>query len=213
MSKIIKTVSRKIPELLTKARAIYTSLTNHPSFQEKSAAFHQDVQRLGEAIDRLQKAFDEAMSRDSQKISFRNIVRDELVVILGRVAMHVELAAMGDPTLLRASGFDMAQERSGKGGAAAAVLQAPELRLKHGPLPGVLIAYAKPVRYAASYELVITDGDPSIEENYKVQGVHAHCTKIEVPGCTAGANYWAKMRCIGPRGAGPWSAPVTIMSL
>ena len=212
MSKLIKTVSRKIPELLAKARGIFTNVSNHPSFQDKSAAFQQDVQKLGEAIERLQKAFDEAMSRDIHKLAFRDTVRDELVVILGRIAMHVELAAMGDPTLLRASGFDMAQDRSVKS-AAPVVMEAPELKLKHGPMPGTLIASAKPVNHAASYELIITDGDPSIQANYRVQGVHAHCTKIEIPGCTGGTNYWAMLRCIGPNGPGPWSAPVTIMSL
>jgi hypothetical protein len=212
MSKLIKTVSRKIPELLNKARVIFNATSNHPSFQEKSLAFQQDVQKLGEAIDRLQRAFDEAMSRDRQKMSYRDTVRDELVVILGRLSMHVELAAMGDPTILRASGFDMAQDRSVKS-AADVVMPAPELKLKHGPLPGTLIAYAKPVKYAASYELIITDGDPTIHENYRVQGIHAHCTKMEVPGCKSGSNYWAMLRCIGPNGPGPWSAPVTIMSL
>lgn len=203
---------RNVLELLILSRRVKESVYSSPHFQQRSGEFDQDLQRLSEGVDRLQKAQDESQTRDSLKIAFRDKTRDEVCVILGRVVKHVELAANGDVAVLQSSGFELTQDRS-KRLHSSQPLPAPSLTLKHGPLSGTLIASAKPVPGAASYEFHITDADPTVSENYKPFGTFAHGTHITIPDRTPGQTYSVKARCIGTAGPGAWSSPFTLMSL
>lgn len=197
--------------LLVLARRVYSSLNSSPQYLNRSPEFNADLQRLGEAIDRTQKADDEAMCRDTQKIAFRDKMRDELLVILGRVLRHVELAANGDIGMLENSGFDLID--TAKKGRFTGPLPAPIVTLKHGPLSGTLIINAKRVPGAASYEFRITDSDPTVHSNFQPFGTFSHGSKITVPDRVPGQTYSVIARCIGSTGPGAWSAPFSIMSL
>lgn len=203
---------KKIPELLLFLRKVKESVNNSPHFQNKSGEFEQDMQRLSEGIDRLQKASDESQTRDSLKIAYRDKTRDEVSAILGRVVKHVELIAHGDAALLQSSGFKFIQDRT-KRLHSSQPLPAPILTLKHGPISGILIANTKPVPGAASYEFRITDSDPTISENFRPFGTFAHGTHITIPDRTPGRTYSVIARCIGTAGPGAWSSPFTLMSL
>uniref|UniRef100_C6E157 Fibronectin type-III domain-containing protein n=1 Tax=Geobacter sp. (strain M21) TaxID=443144 RepID=C6E157_GEOSM len=204
---------KKAPELLVLSRKVKESLYNGPLFQQRSSEFEQDLQKLSEGIDRLQKASDESQTRDSLKIAFRDKTREEVNVILGRVVKHVELTAHGDLAVLQSSGFELTQDKSKKPPLSSQPLPAPIVTLKHGRLSGTLIANAKPVPGAASYEFRITDSDPTISENFSSFGTFAHGTHITIPDRTPGRTYSVIARCIGTAGPGVWSSPFTLMSL
>ncbi|QWV94223.1 hypothetical protein KP004_03250 [Geomonas oryzisoli] len=212
MIKLKTTFSKNAKQVLDVARKVNTNLNNSPLFQVKTAEFSQDLQRLGEGIDRLQRACDDAQSRDSQKMAYRDKVRDEVVAILKRLVMHVELAANGDVAMLQNSGFEISQEKSSKP-RFTHPLPAPVLTVKHGTLSGVLVASAKPVPGAASYEFHITDTDPTVAANYSPFGTFARGTNINIPGRTPGQTYSVIARCIGTAGPGVWSPPFSIISL
>ncbi|WP_224984860.1 hypothetical protein [Geomonas agri] len=212
MTKLITTFPTNARKLLERARKVQTSVNNSPHFQQKSAEFGQDMQRLAEGIDRLQKADDDAQSRDVQKMAYRDKVRDEVMVILKRIVKHVELAANDDAAVLQDSGFEVTQAKSGKV-RYSHPLPAPALTLKHGPASGTLVASAKAVPGAASYEFHITDADPTVPTNYSPFGTFAHGTNVSIPGRTPGQTYSVIARCIGSSGPGAWSAPFSIISL
>lgn len=211
MAKLIGTFSRSAGKLIQQARKVYASINNSPHFQHKSAEFETDMQRLGGGIDSLQKASDDAQSRDIQKMAYRDRMLEELVAILKRIVKHVELAANGDVAVLRDSGFDLAQDLAKKPHSIHP-LPAPTVTLKHGPLSGVLVASVKPVPGAASYEFHITDGDPTVRENYLLAGALAR-GHLSISDRTPGRNYSVIARCIGSAGPGAWSTPFTLMSL
>lgn len=203
---------RNVLEFLILARRIKESVYNSPHFKQRSIEFEVDMQRLSEGVDRLQKAQDESQTRDSLKIAFRDKTRDEVSVILGRVVKHVELIANGDAAVLQSSGFELIPDRS-KRPHISQPLPAPTLTLKHGPISGILIANAKPVPGAASYEFRITDSDPTISENFRPFGTFARGTHVTIPDRTPGRTYSVIARCIGTTGPGAWSSPFTLMSL
>ena len=212
MVKLITSFSKNPKKLLEISRKVCTSLSNSPSYQQKSTEFDQEMQRLAAGIERLQKADDDAQTRDMQKVAYRDKVRDELSAILKRVAMHVELAANGDGSMLQDSGFEVSTEKQGRP-RNGNPLPAPVLTLKHGPVSGTLIAHAKPVPGAASYEFHITDADPTVHGNFTPFGTFAHGTNVSIPGRTPGQTYSVIARCIGTAGPGAWSAPFSIISL
>lgn len=204
---------KNVLELLKLSRKVKESIYNSPHFQQRSAEFEQDLQRLSEGVDRLQKASDESQTRDTLKIAFRDRTRDEVCVILGRIVMHVELIAAGDAAILQSSGFELVTPGKAKRLHSSQPLPAPIVLLKHGPLSGMLLAYAKPVPGAASYEFRITDSDPTVSDNFKPFGTFAHGTHITIPDRTPGRTYSVIARCIGTTGPGAWSSPFTLMSL
>lgn len=212
MPKTKTSFPKKAPELLVLSRKVKESLYNGPLFQQRSSEFEQDLQKLSEGIDRLQKAQDESQTRDSLKIAFREKTRDEVGVLLGRVVKHVELTANGNLAVLQNSGFELTQDKSKKPHSSQP-LPAPIVTLKHGRISGTLMANAKPVPGAASYEFRITDSDPTISENFSPFGTFAHGTHITIPDRTPGRTYSVIARCIGTAGPGAWSSPFTLMSL
>ncbi|TSK06586.1 MAG: hypothetical protein FPO08_07950 [Geobacter sp.] len=212
MVKLITTFPTNAKKLLGVSRKAHTCLSNSPHYQQKSVEFTQDTVRLAEGIDRLQKADDEAQSRDSQKMAYRDKMRDELLAILKRIVRHVELAANGDVAMMQDSGFEVSQGRSAKP-RYSHPLPAPALSVKHGPMSGTITANVKPVAGAASYEFHITDADPTVPENYQPFGTFAHGRNVSIPGRKPGQTYSVIARGIGTAGPGAWSPPVSIISL
>jgi len=197
--------------LLAKARQVRTSMSDNRYFAGPWHENASSVAELSEAIDQTQKACDEALTRDTAKIAFRDQCQKRLVAILKKIAQYAELVADGNIDILKSTGFDLQQQ---KGRAKTyGLLEAPVVTLKHGPVGGTLIARAKPINGAASYEAHIADSDPTVDENWKQYGVFAHCSHIDITGLTPGQNYFLRLRCIGAAGTGAWSAPCTLMSL
>lgn len=210
MPKLVTTFPKKVTALLLGIRQIRNALLNYPN---KSPEFEREFAKLLEAEQGLQAAYDEALGHDSGKIKRRDKLRDEVISILKRLAKHVELAADGDVERLEASGFKVSQGKSSKISNSFLNLIPPALFLKHGPLPGTIIVRGKAVPGAMVYALQITDGDPSVPNNWREYGLHPHINRIEIGGLTAGLNYAVRVQVIGTSGTGAWSAPFSIMSL
>ena len=210
--KLIITLPRNMSDFIDKSRSIKTALTDNANFRDLSSEFAADLAKLPDTIDRMQNAFDEAKNHDSLKIAMRDQVRQELSALLGRIAKSIELVAKGDVAIMKSTGFDLSVDQ-GKKSKVIVPLEAPELKLKHGTMPGTIIVSARAIPGAASYEVHITSGDPTHPENFNPFGIFAHCSHINVPDLSAGQNCSVRMRAIGVGGVGVWSAPCTLMSL
>lgn len=211
-TKLITTFRHSLPDFITKARNIKTCMSNNPNFQELSPDFMSSLGKLPEIIDRLQVAHDESSGHDTYKIAFRDKVRKELVANLGRIAKHAELSANGDVNILQSTGFDLTRPKNGTT-KNSGPLKSPFVKLRHGKLGGTMNAGAIAIPGAGSYEGQITDGDPTIAENWRTFGIFVHCKSIDITGLTAGRNYSVRLRAIGVNGVGAWSPHVTLMSL
>jgi hypothetical protein len=209
LKKLITSFPRNTAAFLEKARSINTALTDNPFFKDISAEFLAALGLLLTGINELQIAFDGAKSRDSGKIAYRDQLQKSVATLLTNIAKFVELHAKGDENILKSSGFDLV--RGSQKGTQHPLLTAM-LSLRHGP-SGTFYARGKSLPGAWRYEFYVTDGDPTKDENWQFYCDSPHCSHIEITGRTAGKNYSVKMRGIWVAGAGPWSQPVTLMSL
>jgi len=200
------------PRALSKGRIIRTMLIDHPYQNAPLPPGILTPPQLGELIDRLQVAYDQSLSRDVGKVQACSVVRLEFNNAFRNLARHLEIWANGDLSKLQNLGYDVRQAPK-RSAPPAGPLPAPKLKVKHGLTPGTMIARMSVLAGALMYELYMTSGDPSQEGNWGQQGLHAHPSKIDIPGLTSGQGYWIRGRGIGATGNGLWSAPFPLMSL
>ena len=196
------------PIAITKGKVIKTMLASHPY---TSASGSSIIDLLGSAIDRLQFAGDEAKCRDVNKVRARAEVRGEFNNTFRNTARGIETWANGDLTKLQYSGYDVRQIP--KKGSTPGVLPAPILSVVQGLLEGTMVADLSAVKGAATFEIQVTTGDPSLEASWQPYDSFAYRTKIPITGRTPGQVYWFRARCFGVAGYGPWSKPVSLRSL
>ena len=60
---------------------------------------------------------------------------------------------------------------------------------------------------AASYEVAINTGDPSVEASWIYEGTHKNANRILLEGLTPTQRVWVRMRGIGTNGPGAWTDP------
>ena len=209
MAKVLTGFPVKIPELINEARHLDVTLRN---FTGSSPELTTALAALPGAIDNLQTTFEGAKSHDSAKIALQWEAKKALRNLLIKIAKLVEVISDGDMAMLRSSGFALAKDKPSKP-KKTDPLPAPVFVLSHGALGSTMNFSAKHVPGAASYVVHITDGDPSLTENYRLFGVFARCTNILIPGLTAGQKYSIMGQCVGLNGMGVMSAPCTLMSL
>lgn len=206
--KLISTYPTAIHEFIGLARRVKNSLTGNPNFPEPWVGC--SLEELSTSLDILQQATDDAQNHDSLKVKHRDKAKADTSGIMRKIAKNVELMADGNLAMLQTSGFEVQKERRlGPVGH----LPPPDAYLKHGERRGMFYLKGKAVPGAGSYQVQITDKDPSIEENWGTYGTVMHCSSVEINGRTSGQNYWVRIRSIGAAGAGEWSTPITIMSL
>lgn len=195
---------------ITHGRVIKSMLTGHPYANGPLPPGVCGPEQLGEVIDRLQAACDDAKSRDVHKITYRNNVRIEYNNCFRNLAHHLEILANGDVSKLQNVGFEVRSDpRKAK---AMGPLPALELTVKRGPLPGIMVVHFTALPGAAMYELQIATGDPTREESWAEYAKFVHLNN-EMSGFTAGQTYWFRGRAVGASGNGGWSAPFPMMSL
>jgi hypothetical protein len=199
-------------EFLARAGAIVSSPANNPSFPRPWPNPAPSFEEMEQAFNAYQTAYQAALGRDTFKIAQRKDARDVLTGIFKRLANYLELVADGDATMLASTGYELRRETASS--ATVTTLSAPQgLTLKHGELSGVLILHAIRMPNAASYEAQIADSDPTVEANWKSEGIHVHCSHIELTGLTPGKRYSVRLRGIGIPGPGAWSDTVTLMAI
>ena len=199
-------------EFLAQAGAIVSSLANNPSFPRPWPNPAPGFEEMEQSFNAYQTAYQAALGRDTFKTAQRKDARDGLTGIFKRLANYLELAANGDATVLASTGYELRREAAHS--ATGTTLSAPQgLTLKHGELSGVLILHATRMPNAASYEAQLADSDPTVESNWKMEGIHVHCSHIELTGLTPGKLYSVRLRGIGIAGPGAWSDTVTLMAI
>ena len=109
--------------------------------------------------------------------------------------------------MLAMSGFDLRK----RGARSDAPVDAPgSVRLRATGVMGKVRLLCAPVYRAKSYE-VQYGRDPG-KARWINAGTFPSTRGITISGLTRGKDYWARVRAIGPKGAGPWSHLATIMA-
>ena len=150
-------------------------------------------------------------SRASTDILAFNTARDELEASLASLGGYVNGIAKGDPVIVDKSGFpsyNTAQviDTSAPAGPA-------DLRLKHGDLPGTLVARYKPDRQPNTNEVQANTADPNNEADWHTKGMFLG-GRADLDGFTPGIVVWVRVRTVGLKGVmGAWSDPAQIRVL
>jgi len=201
----------KDAELLLKANTIIAAMTDNPNFPEPWPVQVPFLSTLKDAVASFQTAVQDALTRDTTRILLRDKAWEHLIHQLLDLVPFVEMIAKGDVNILMSSGFDLCKERTHTGSTRTS-LEAPEgFTVKRSELEGELIAHVAKLQGAASYELQIAEGDPTVEENWHQHAIYTNGSKMVVTGLTPGHRVSVRVRGINAAGPGAWSDTVTLI--
>jgi hypothetical protein len=97
-----------------------------------------------------------------------------------------------------------------KSSSPAVIMTTPQnVQVKQGKTGSALINTGRVPR-ARIYWVGICEGDPSLEESWRMLGPFDHCRNIEIAGLEPGKMYYFRVKCFGAGSESPWS---TIASL
>lgn len=154
--------------------------------------------------------------RDLAQIHKRDEARERLSRSLQRVAAYVDLLADGHVGMLQTCGFELRREPgrpTSTGGGGAAYIGPPEdFRVGKGPRSGSLQVDAARQRGAiAYYEIHVTRGDPTVDDNWKPAVIVPSVRHVVVDNLPAGPT-WVRLRAVRPGGvSGPWTSPISVI--
>jgi hypothetical protein len=201
---------RKIPELLVFAQNVLECYRKHPALQGPKPDFLPTDVAVEQAITSLGASYAAGLGGDRDSKKQRNLDLDVLVGHLETLAHFYETAGVQNPALLLNTGFEAAPVPKS---AVQRALEAVALvTLTHGTHPGIVYAKVPRVRYAKGYEVYYTEGDPTVEENWKFQATH-YTSSMEIGGLEGGKIYSFKIRAANSAGKGPFSPIGTIRAL
>lgn len=203
-------------DIIVKVGAIADALTNHPGFPLPWPDVVPDPDRLKELVAGFKNAVNAAANGDRQKISERALSRAELVQSTTLTAQYLVMKSIKERDLGRLfnTGFDLKKRTYNRSASSNAILSSPaNFSVKHGPLSGTLIAKSSRVPGAATYELHMCQGDPTVEESWTTLGHFVHCSRMEVKDLEPGKRFNFRVRCLGANGPGPWSSIFSLMVL
>ena len=200
------------PDFLARTETINSSLAANAAFPGPWPAPLTGPASLATLFNQYKNAFNAALTHDDAKISLRNDMREGLTVFLKKLAPYLELVANGSVAALQTTGFELRRDSTRTGGSDP--LPAPEdFSVVRGELSGTLIAHARKLKGAASHLVQITEGDPTVEANWKDYEIVVNCNRIEIVGQTPGKVVSVRLRAIGLAGPGAWTSPVSLMAV
>ncbi len=156
----------------------------------------------------LVKLADKASRATADIIAF-NIFRHELEVMLAELGSYVNNVAAGRLEVVQASGFPYYDTAHPANYAAPAAPTSVVLR--HGDVPGSIVARYRPPRANSINEVQVCTGDPNVEANWAHGGLFSG-GKATLSGLAIGTTIWIRIRTVGLKGVmGNWSDPAKIV--
>lgn len=194
---------------------ILDALTNHPQIPEPWPAPVPSLAQLRAEDTAYREAHLAVQRRDMAQIHKRDEARERLSRSLQRVAAYVELLADGNVGMLQTCGFEMRREPgrpNNTGGGGATYIGPPEgFRVGKGPRAGSLQVDAARQRGAIAYEIHVTRGDPTVDDNWKPAVIVPSVRHVVVDNLPAGPT-WVRLRAVRPGGvSGPWTSPISVI--
>lgn len=192
-------------ELATLAGVIHEGFVRHADlFTEPPVT----PETLGTVVADYRQKLVARTSRASADVLALRQARSALEQALRRLGYYVNTLAGGRADVVEKSGFpsfSTARTRD---------LSPPgaptDLRLRHLPLSGSILARYRPTRRHGGNEVQVTTGDPNDESGWRRHGVFPG-GRAELTGLPPGALIWVRVRTNGLKGVvGAWSDPAQI---
>lgn len=186
-------------DLDNKVQSIVTAITGNANFPAAGA----QVTAVQTALSAFQQAL--GMPPGQARDAAVTAARATLTGAVETLARTLELTAGVTDEMLATTGFDMRQTPSRTG----APVDAPaNVRLKATGTSGEAQVLFDPVNRAKAYEVQFTQ-DPNGQ--WSDGGTFGSTRNVILKGLTRAKDYWARVRAVGPDGAGGWSDPATIL--
>jgi hypothetical protein len=209
--KLITTFERlNESDFLAKAGTIVTNLTANPNYPEPWAVQVATLAQLTTSYSAYLDNYHAAINHDMLKIALRNSARLALTEQLKALIPYLEMLAQGDTHILATTGYDLRKDVV-RGGSADILAAPVDFRVGHGAKSGSFDIHIAKLLGAGSYEVQITENDPSIEANWRHAMSSLTSSHILLEGLTPGKAYWVRVRGIGTAGAGVWTDPVNLI--
>lgn len=184
--------------LTTKVNTVLEKMTGNISFPNPDPALAE----VKAKNDLFTLAAAKAPQGGKQETANKNQLREELVSLLKRLVIYVELTCNGDETMLLSSGFDLHKKASPVG-----QLPMPEgLKATVGASRGSLVLSWDVVKNARVYELMYTEAPEGAETIWihKISSKH----QIVIEGLLRGKEYLFKVAAVGSDPNLVWSDPI-----
>ena len=193
--------------LLPIAQNILTQLTDH------AAQFPNlpwvPATTLGPAVTAYKETLAAKSSRATADVIAFQVARRELEGLLAIAGGVVNATALGDPSLVAASGFPSYETR--KPADLSAPVAPANLRLRHGELSGWTDVRFRPGRARSLSEVQLSTSDPNDEAGWKSVGMFTG-GKAVLKDIAPGTVIWVRVRTAGLNSVmGAWSDPAKIM--
>jgi hypothetical protein len=186
-----------------KAAHVYTSLTSlpgityFPTTTPTMAVFQTAVTEFQDAL---------SLEATSSSIALRKEKRAEVILLLKKLAAHLELTADGDLVKLAATGFDL----KAKATRSVGPLPAPQnLRVKPTGISGEALCKVSAQPKADTYEGQYTQNPTS--GSWTPITPTTNSQNILFTGLDRGKDYYFRVRAIGANGPSGWSDVATMM--
>lgn len=193
-------------ELIFEGQSVANAMLTNLAFAGYVPVHVATAVMIREECETLRVAFEAALSKDVNKIRERDAIKDKLVFLLDGVAKHYESMAVANPAVLLNTGFSARKPRRST---SAMPLPAPSsFTAVHGPQAGSVIAKVSRLASAKSYEVHVTEGDPSTEKTWAHKATFIDYSAMIMYGFQSGKQIWLRARGINSAGEGAWS-PIT----
>ena len=183
--------------LVGKARTNVEMLTGNPKYTTPIPPLNT-ITDASDTLDAANNAYDFTRSRLDKEA--RDVAFVTLKGLLKVLAGYVQAISQGDKDTILSAGFEVEKSPSPIGQLPAP----PNVRAIVAPYPGHLEVKWGGVKGRTTYELWMTDGDPKVEANWKLQAVTSK-NRIVVEDLTSNTVYFFRVVAQGAAGASPVS--------
>jgi len=167
--------------------------------------------RFREANDRFHASYNAVLGGDIGMVAACEEDRKELDRQYALLVGIAKAVAPQDPSVPDKLGL-------GPFGVKTAVVSTPiptpgNFKLVHGKNSGEMTGTVSSVKGARMFEVWGCEGDPNLEQNWKLVAASPNCRRIDIKGLTPGTKYWFKVRAVRSGDIGPWSNYINLMAI
>lgn len=209
--KRIKRNFRKVTptQLLNFCLKVKRGLTDNVYLSEVFWAMYGPLrQRLFEATDKYEAAYQVATDGAKSQIRERDKIAEDLIALLDEMASALESASFRDPDVLNSTGYDITVERRNTPRVKPPLASPTDFSVENLVEQTKALARASGMPGAIIQEIHVNTQDPAVEAHWRHKGIYFDAANMVVEGLEPG-NVFFRMRYLGEDGPGPWSPIVT----
>lgn len=192
---------------------VLISMTDNPYFPGDWPAPVPSLAQLRADDATYRAACAAVQMRDFSQLGRRNEARRVLTRGLQRLAAYLELVAGDDEEKLRSTGFELRRSSGRPAGNASGVAPGmpDNFRVGLGPRAGTLLVDASGLRGVIGYEIQITQGDPTVDTDWKSAVIVQTVRRTLLDNLPSGVT-WVRLRAVNALGlSGPWTSPISVI--